>query len=102
MHGGRSTGPRTEEGMARLRAARTIHGGYGAEMRARIRYDLTALRRGQVGNVAVLCVDRLPPDFSARLWQMAPELMPPAPPTGGLTPTEDRAMLRTEAEALAP
>jgi hypothetical protein len=102
MHGGRSTGPRTEEGMARLRAARTIHGGYGAEMRARIRYSLTALRRGHVGNAATCCVDRLPPDFAARLWQVPPELMPPLPPTGGLTPAEDSAVLRAEAEALAP
>jgi hypothetical protein len=101
-HGGRSTGPRTEEGTARLRTARTIHGGYGAEMRARIRYSLTALRRGQVGNAAVCCVDLLPPDFAARLWQVPSELMPPLPPTGGLTPAEDSAVLRAEAEALAP
>lgn len=31
MHGGRSTGPRTEEGMARLRRARTRHGLRSAE-----------------------------------------------------------------------
>jgi hypothetical protein len=46
--------------------------------------------------------DRLPPDLAARLWQMPGELMPPPWPTGGLTPAEDRAVLRTEAEALAP
>ncbi len=34
MHGGLSTGPRTPEGLARLARARTVHGGYGAEMRA--------------------------------------------------------------------
>ncbi|RKK03324.1 hypothetical protein EBE87_25900 [Pseudoroseomonas wenyumeiae] len=33
MHGGMSTGPRTAEGMARMRAARTIHGKYSREMR---------------------------------------------------------------------
>ena len=33
LHGGCSTGPRTAEGLARLRAARTIHGGRGAEAR---------------------------------------------------------------------
>ena len=33
LHGGCSTGPRTAEGLARIRAARTIHGGRGAEMR---------------------------------------------------------------------
>lgn len=33
LHGGCSTGPRTAEGLARLRAARTIHGGRSAEAR---------------------------------------------------------------------
>ena len=33
MHGGLSTGPRTREGLARLSQVRTVHGGYGAEMR---------------------------------------------------------------------
>ena len=31
LHGGKSTGPRTADGIERIRAARTIHGGYGAE-----------------------------------------------------------------------
>src|SRR5208282_5363370 len=75
-HGGRSTGPRTAEGMARLRAARTVHGAYSAQTRARNRYGLTALRRGLVGNAAVRCLDRLPPDLAARLMRMPPELMP--------------------------
>jgi hypothetical protein len=30
LHGGCSTGPRTAEGLARLAAARTIHGAYAA------------------------------------------------------------------------
>jgi hypothetical protein len=34
LHGGRSTGPRTPEGLQRLVQARTVHGGYGAEARA--------------------------------------------------------------------
>ncbi len=34
LHGGCSTGPRTAEGLARLAAARTIHGGRSAEARA--------------------------------------------------------------------
>src|SRR5690348_4340680 len=33
-HGGTSTGPRTEAGLAALRAARTVHGYYGADGRA--------------------------------------------------------------------
>jgi hypothetical protein len=32
MHGGKSTGPRTAEGIERIRKARTIHGGRSAEM----------------------------------------------------------------------
>ncbi len=102
MHGGRSTGPRTPEGMARLRAARTVHGAYGAETRARNRHSLTELRRGQVGDAAVRCLDRLPSDLAARLMQMPPELLPQPWPTGGLTPAQDRAVLRAEADALAP
>ncbi len=34
LHGGKSTGPRTAEGLARLRAARTTHGYYTAESKA--------------------------------------------------------------------
>ena len=34
LHGGSSTGPRTEEGLARLAAARTKHGKYTKEKRA--------------------------------------------------------------------
>ena len=33
LHGGKSTGPRTAEGLERLRAARTTHGRYSAETR---------------------------------------------------------------------
>ena len=32
MHGGLSTGPKTPEGLARIVAARTVHGGYGVGM----------------------------------------------------------------------
>ncbi len=102
MHGGRSTGPRTPEGMARLRTARTVHGAYSAQTRALNRHDLTALRRGRVGNDAARHIDLLPPDLAARLLQMPPELLPPPWPSGGLTPAQDRAVLRAEADALAP
>jgi hypothetical protein len=34
MHGGASTGPRTPEGLRRIAQVRTVHGAYGAEMRA--------------------------------------------------------------------
>ena len=33
MHGGASTGPRTADGLERLRKARTRHGAYGKEAR---------------------------------------------------------------------
>jgi len=33
MHGGSSTGPRTPEGLERIRQARTKHGAYSAESR---------------------------------------------------------------------
>ncbi len=91
-HGGRSTGPRSPEGLASLRAAHTVHGGYSAEVRALNRHDLTALRRGRVGNAAVRHIDRLPPDLAARLMQMPSELLP----------AQDRAVLRAETDALAP
>ena len=38
MHGGGSTGPRTAEGLARIRRARTVHGLHGAEMREVCRF----------------------------------------------------------------
>ena len=102
MHGGRSTGPRTEEGLARLRAARTIHGHYSAEARALDRRILTLARRARVVIDAVRHADRLPPEFAARLNSMAPELLPPPWPSGGLSRSEDRAVQQAEAEALAP
>ncbi len=42
LHGGKSTGPRTKEGLQRLRAARTVHGFYGQEGRA-FRHTVAAL-----------------------------------------------------------
>jgi hypothetical protein len=47
MHGGCSTGPRTEEGLARVTAARTIHGGCSAETRAFFAYVKELLARGR-------------------------------------------------------
>ncbi len=102
MHGGRSTGPRTKEGMARLRAARTTHGGYSADSRAFDRHHFTFLRRTSVRMNAVLYRDRLPPDLAARMTPIAPELLWPARPTRGITRAEDRAMLQAETASLAP
>jgi hypothetical protein len=46
MHGGASTGPRTAEGLERVRTARTTHGLRTAEM-ARLRKMLRILRHEQ-------------------------------------------------------
>jgi len=50
MHGGPSTGPRTLEGLARLRAARTSTGLHTAEMIS-LRRALAALRRAARGSI---------------------------------------------------
>ena len=48
MHGGGAIGPKIAEGGARIGAARTIHGGYGAAMRA-VRANVPAIvTRGRV------------------------------------------------------
>ncbi len=53
FHGGCSTGPRTAEGVERIRVARTSHGAYGAEA-IRMRQTIRALKartRGLMGLV---------------------------------------------------
>ncbi len=45
MHGGRSTGPRTADGLARLRAAHTTHGFWSQESRAFRRFTSALLAR---------------------------------------------------------
>ncbi len=102
MHGGRSTGPRSPEGLARIRTARTKHGKSGAEARAQKRFRLTVLRRVRVGNAASRYQDHLPPAFVARLYGYAPELTAPPRPTGGITAEQDRVRRRAVAAALAP
>ncbi len=42
FHGGKSTGPRTQQGLQRLSAAHTVHGFYGKEGRA-FRHTIAAL-----------------------------------------------------------
>ena len=102
MHGGRSTGPRTAAGLARLRAARTTHGGHSAETRAFTRHHVTFIRRGNVRSFAVRHPDRLPPELAARMDSVAPELLVPPQPTHGISRAEDRAILQAETAALAP
>lgn len=52
MHGGASTGPRTCEGLERLRKARTIHGAYGAA--ARDLRDLIRMLKGDAKRMVEL------------------------------------------------
>jgi hypothetical protein len=53
MHGGMSTGPTSPEGLARIVAARTVHGAYGAKERnfrelvREMREDARRLRAGK-------------------------------------------------------
>ncbi|HVC60275.1 MAG TPA: HGGxSTG domain-containing protein [Acetobacteraceae bacterium] len=102
MHGGRSTGPRTTEGRARIAAARTIHGRTDAKWRAFNRRVLRFAHRARVYRDALHHLDRLPPDLAARFQQNPPELRMPPYPTGGITAAADRAMQRAEAVSLAP
>lgn len=53
MHGGMSTGPRTPEGIAAIKASRTIHGRYSKEAVERRREARAALRalRDLLGNL---------------------------------------------------
>jgi hypothetical protein len=44
MHGGKSTGPRTAEGLARSRRANSKHGNYSAEAMA-LRREIAQARR---------------------------------------------------------
>jgi hypothetical protein len=101
MHGGASTGPKTAEGRARIAAARTIHGAYGAEMRA-TQARVTALTtRGRVlcamGN-AGLDLQALPPLIGQirGSTSCAVRNKPTAPLPGilTLTPPESRQLVR--------
>jgi hypothetical protein len=102
MHGGRSTGPRTAGGLARLRAARTVHGRYNAGRRAFNRCILSIARRGRVYRAVLGCLDRLPPELAACFEQMEWELLASPSQAGSITAAQDRALQRAEAEALAP
>ena len=47
MHGGKSTGPRTPEGLERMRQAKTIHGLYTLEAIAHMRMVKMILREAK-------------------------------------------------------
>jgi hypothetical protein len=59
LHGGASTGPRTEEGLARLTAARTIHGKFTKEKReiAKRRAEQGRQMRGELKELETWFVD---------------------------------------------
>jgi len=101
MHGGGSTGPRTEAGMARLRAARTIHGRCSATQRAWDRHILMTLRRARLLAEVAHWVDHMPPALAARMVE-APELLSPRTPTHGITPQQDKAIRQQEKAVQAP
>jgi hypothetical protein len=67
MHGGKSTGPRTPEGLARLAAAHTTHGHSNAAAKARDRWAWTTLGRGRLMAAAHDAHAYLPRDLAARL-----------------------------------
>ncbi len=84
MHGGRSTGPRTPEGKARMIAANTKHGRCGmasAPQRARQRYVRSVTGRLRLLCTAILLRAYLPPEMAVRLGQHPPELSAPIHPS---------------------
>jgi hypothetical protein len=92
LHGGKSTGPRTEEGRARIRAARTRHGLYSAEGRAFQRNITGLLSRSrqllrlasQPGPVDAAALSHLlPPHFGKHPMQR--EIAPGLQSGGGAT-----------------
>src|SRR5208282_5518725 len=82
MHGGKSTGPRTEAGFARLAAAHTTHGRCGAAERAVDRYGRTLIVRSRLLCAAELVRAYLPRNLAARL-----ELGPPDELTSPVHPS---------------
>jgi hypothetical protein len=114
MHGGRSTGPRTAAGLARMRASKLRHGLYAEELTAELRYARVLRRRAMVLDAAMNHLPELPAFLAVRLTCTgAPELLPPpAPrPDDGTSPCAVsgrarrcavREAARVEAARLAP
>jgi hypothetical protein len=80
MHGGKSTGPRTAEGLARLAQARTTHGAFNAASRAMHLHQRTAIVRCRVFVMACELETYLSPDIAARVELGGKELAPPPRP----------------------
>ena len=81
QHGGKSTGPRTPKGIARMFTANTKHGRQSAPKRTQQPYVTTATRRGRLTAAARRLQPYLPKQMEARLAAGPPELWPPVHPT---------------------
>jgi len=81
LHGGKSTGPRTPEGIARSATANTRHGNTTAPERVYRRYIRTLIKRSRLRCQARLLWPYLPPDMSARLAEGPEELRTPIHPS---------------------
>lgn len=105
MHGGASTGPRTAEGLQRLRDSRTVHGHYAAPRRAHDLRILTFLRGSRVYRAAARYEECLPPLARARFHAFPAECLAPpwpSPSQAPLSRARGRAIVAAQAEALAP
>lgn len=84
LHGGKSTGPRTAVGMARMAAAHTTHGRYsagGAAERADRLYMRTMVARSRLLFAATRHQAHLPPAMATRLDDDPAELRSPKHPS---------------------
>ena len=79
LHGGHSTGPRTDAGIERIRAARTRHGYWAPERRA-LRRDLAALAAQARLWIVISDSRRQSPDVAARRIEHALALAVAADP----------------------
>ncbi len=102
MHGGRSTGPRTPEGMARMTAARTTHGYCTAAQRLHQRYVRTLVVRTQLFCRAMRLRQYLPVELAARLALLPAEFLPPEPPSPGAVWKNAHTTLGSSARGHAP
>jgi hypothetical protein len=125
LHGGKSTGPRTPEGLARLAAAHTTHGLYAqtgpdAGLRAEIHHVRIVARRARLNDAAYNHLPWLPEPFAARIradtatelhappypahFQAAPAAATPKPdaPTADLPPPAHTRPRRDASGRFAP
>lgn len=75
-HGGKCTGPRTAEGLARLAAANTRHGDFDAHARTVRRFQRTLVARCRVFAAAFTLQPFLTPEFAARVAAGGKEIGP--------------------------